>query len=389
VSEQVLVNLEGKRPDLALVFISSHHAPSYFIAPELLSERLGATVLAGCSAAGVVGGGREVERRPGVAVSAASLPDTDLGTFVLKQDELPDADAPPQAWHELLGTGAGHVRAMMLLPDPFTVRTDGFLSGLDYAYPGVTKFGALASGGDGPGSHALFLNGKVHRSGIVGLTFSGDVAVDCIVAQGCRPVGRPMVVTEADENIIRRLDGEPPLTVLQELFESSPPREQNLLRRSLQIGILYPHVDAGVDAGDFVVRNVLGASEGEGELAIGELVREGQIVQFHVRDADLAGEDLRALLEDYAEGAEQSPSSALMFSCLGRGEQMFGSADHDTAMFQDIVAPLPLAGFFSNGEISTAGGRALLHGYTTSFAVFRHRMAMRTHRGRDVHRGYV
>ena len=92
-SEQILANLDGKNPDLAVVFISSHHMSSYVVAPELLAETLGAKVLIGCSAAGVIGGGQEVERRPGIAISAAILPSVDLSPFHLNQDELPSPDA--------------------------------------------------------------------------------------------------------------------------------------------------------------------------------------------------------------------------------------------------------------------------------------------------------
>jgi len=100
-------------------------------------------------------------------------------------------------------------------------------------------------------------------------------------------------------------------------------------------------------------------------------VREGQVVQFHVSDAETAEQDLRASLEDYVSDDDRIPSSALMFSCLSLGKRLHGQPDHDTALFQDLVAPVPLAGFFSNGEISTTDGHTRLHGYTSSFAMFR------------------
>jgi small ligand-binding sensory domain FIST len=369
----VIDNLDGARPDVALVFVSSHHAPSYFIAPDLFSERLGARVLAGCSAAGVIGAGREVERRPGVAVCAAVLPYAKAHPFHLKQDELPDADAAPEAWHRLFPGRPDEMRAMLLFPDPFTIRPDELLAGLDFAYPDAVKTGGLVSGGDGPGSSALFSDGKLHRSGVTGVAFTGDLKVDTVVAQGCRPVGRPMVVTAAHDNLLLGLDGEKPLKVLQELFKTSEPQSRRLIRRSVQIGILNQQPGDGEAESAFVVRNVLGMMEEEGAIAVGDMVREGQVVQFHVLDADAAEEDLRAMLEEYADGTVESPSSALMFSCLSLGQRMYGAPDHDTALFQDLVAPVPLAGFFSNGEISTVNGHTLLHGYTSSFALFRRR----------------
>jgi len=370
-SEQILANLDGQRPDLAVVFISSHHTPSYFTAPEVLAEALGAKVLIGCSAAGVIGGGQEVERRPGIAISAAVLPGVELSPFHLNQDELPSPDAGPEAWHDLLGIQPADCPAIMLLPDPFTLRSDHLLAGLDFAYPSAVKIGGLASGGGQPGTNALFMNDKSVRSGAVGVAFTGDLAVETVVAQGCRPIGEPLVVTESEINVISKLGDQTPLEVLRDLFDAAETREQRLIRRSLQIGIIMDRLAQDRSEGEFLIRNVLGADEDDGTLAVGELVQEGQVVQFFVRDAQAADEDLRMMLEEYIGNLEGDvPASALLFSCLGRGQYLYGSPDHDTTMFTDMVADIPIAGFFSNGEIGPIGDQTFLHGYSASFALF-------------------
>ncbi len=371
VSEQILANLDGQNPDLAVVFISSHHTPSYFTAPEVFAEALGARVLIGCSAAGVIGGGQEVERRPGIAVSAAILPGVELSPFHLNQDELPSPDAGPEAWQELLGIRPDDCPAIMLLPDPFTLRSDHLLAGLDFAYPAAVKIGGLASGGGQPGTNALFINDKSVRSGAVGVAFTGDLAVETVVAQGCRPIGEPLVVTESELNVISKLGNQTPLEVLHDLFEAAETREKRLIRRSLQIGIVMDRLAQDRTEGEFLIRNVLGADEDDGTLAVGELVQEGQVVQFFVRDAQAADEDLRMMLEEYIDNLEgEIPASALLFSCLGRGQYLYGSPDHDTTMFTDMVADIPIAGFFSNGEIGPVGDQTFLHGYSASFALF-------------------
>jgi len=376
VCDQVLESLDGKKPDLALAFISAHHGPSYYAAPEVFAERLGARVLIGCSAAGVIGGGREIERRPAVALSAASLPRVKLTPFVLQQDELPGPDDPPEAWEELLGVRAADCPAILLLPDPFTIQADQLIAGLDFAFPKAVKIGGLVSGGHGPGTNALLEGAKVKRSGAVGVAFAGDLSVETVVAQGCRPVGKPMVVTECERNVIRKLDAGTPLEVIRGLFGSAETRDRRLIRRSLQIGILMDPLSDQFAAGDFLIRNVIGADEQTGAVAIGELVREGQVVQFHVRDAEAADEDLRAMLERCVERLDgDAPAAALLFQCLGRGQHLFGAPDHDTTVFSEMVAPVPLAGFFCNGEIGPVGGTTFLHGYTSSFALFRPKKA--------------
>ena len=346
---------------------------SYFVAPELLAETLGAKLLIGCSAAGVIGGGQEVERRPGIAISAAVLPGVELSPFHLNQDELPSPDAGPEEWQALLGIRSEDCPAIMLLPDPFTLRSEHLLAGLDFAFPSTVKIGGLASGGGQPGANALFINERSHRSGAVGVAFTGDLAVETVVAQGCRPIGEPLVVTESEINVISKLGDQTPLEVLRDLFEAAQTREKRLIRRSLQIGIIMDRLAENSSEGEFLIRNVLGADEEDGTLAVGELIQEGQVVQFFVRDAQAADEDLRMMLEEYVDNLDEGdiPASALLFSCIGRGQYLYGSPDHDTTMFTDTVADIPVTGFFSNGEIGPLGDQTFLHGYSASFALFK------------------
>jgi len=381
---RVAEGLEGRPADLAFVFVSPHHASNYYSVPELLAERLGDAPVVGCSAAGVIGGGHEVERRPGLAVTAAHLPGVTVTPFDARQNDLPTADAPPEEWQHLVGVKPNKRAAIVLLPDPFTLQADALLSGLDFAFPGSVKSGGLASGGDRPGANALFIGDHVRRSGAVGAVLTGNVEVETVVTQGCRPVGRPMVITECRQNVIERLGDETPLDVLRDLFEGADPGQRRLIRRSLQLGLVMDPLSDTFTAGDFLIRNVIGADEEDGSLAVGEKVREGQVVQFHVQDAEAASEDIRAALERYREEATAGPpASAMLFSCLGRGQHLFGVPDHDTGLFQSMVAQVPLTGFFGNGQIGPANGcqaggveadgTTFLHGFTSSFALFRPR----------------
>ncbi len=362
---------DGPEPDITLVFVSRHHAPSYFVAPELFSSRLRGKVLVGCSASGVIGAGREIEGRPGVAVSSGFMPGAKAHPFYVKQDDLPDADAPPEKWQDLLDVDPQKVQSFLLFPDPYTIRPDALLAGLDFAFPNASKTGGLVSGGSGPGTNALFFDGKMRRSGATGIAFTGDVELESVVSQACRPIGRPMVVTEAAENLLLKLDGESALKTLQSVFKAATPESKSLIRRSVQIGILNRYSGEPDDSGEYVIRNVLGMVEETGAVAVGDTVREGQVVQFHVSDAQVAEQELRASLGEYVANDYRIPASALMFSCLSLGKRLHGQPDHDTSIFQDLVAPVPLAGFFSNGEISTTDGHTRLHGYTSSFAMFR------------------
>lgn len=375
-SAQVIEQLAGEAPDLVLAFVSPQHASSYLSVPELFRSRFGEVALIGCTGGGVIGGGHEVERRPGVAVCAASLPGVAVTEFQVQQDEMPDADAPPEEWESLVGVNAADRPALVLLSDPFSIQADALVSGLDYAFPTSVKIGGLASGGSRPSENALFVGHRILRRGAVGIALSGDIEVDTVVAQGCRPIGEPSVVTECERNLIKKLGDKTPLEVLQGLFQRADERDRRLIRRALHVGLVMDPLANTFTAGDFLIRNVLGLDEKTGALAVGEMIREGRVVQFHVRDADTAREDLAAVLERYvSENGEHRPDAALLFSCLGRGQALFGQADHDTEMFRSMVAPVPVTGFFCNGEIGPIGGTTFVHGYTSSFALFSRRRA--------------
>jgi small ligand-binding sensory domain FIST len=120
--------------------------------------------------------------------------------------------------------------------------------------------------------------------------------------------------------------------------------------------------------GDFLVRNVVGADPESGVIAVGDLVRTGQTVQFHVRDADSAHEDLLHLLTSGGDGPP--PVGALVFTCNGRGRRLFDAPDHDARCLQECLGPLPAAGFFAQGELGPIGSRTFLHGFTASIALF-------------------
>jgi small ligand-binding sensory domain FIST len=367
----VLGQLAGQQPDLVLLFVSPHHAAVYDFAPRLVSAAFGKTaVVLGCSAGGVIGGGVEVEREPAVTVTAAVLPDVELEVFGCDQSDLPDVDAPREAWQRALGVGAGVQTHWLLFPDPFSIDTNSLISGLDRAFPGGTRIGGLASGGGGAGQNALFLGASTRRQGIVGVAMRGNLQVDTIVAQGCRPIGEPMFITSCKGNILRELDGRPAFEKLSHLVEELSPQDRELARHSLFLGIVMRRDLQEYGRGDFLVRNLVGADPDSGALAIGAMLENGAVVQFHLRDAETSADDLEQMLERHVKEGHTAPSGALLFSCLGRGEQLYGEANHDSEMFRRRIGAVPLGGFFCNGEIGPVQGQTFLHGYTSAFALF-------------------
>ena len=203
-----------------VVFVSQHHASGFDRVTALIRKEFPNGTIVGCSAGGVIGAGREVEHRSGLSIAAAHLPDVDVAPFRVESSDMPDADAAPERWEELVGVSGHEETHFVLLVDPFSFDPEKLVMGLDFAYPSSSKIGGMASGGQRPGGNALFLGDEVYRSGAVGVALSGNVTVDTIVAQGCRPIGRPMQVTSVNRNLLTGLDDKKPIEVLQRTYSS-------------------------------------------------------------------------------------------------------------------------------------------------------------------------
>ena len=371
----VTVELGPDAPvSLAVVFASASYDLEAEEVPRILGERFPGALVLGCSGAGVIGAAQEIEQQRAVALTVGHLPGVNATPFRVVNEELPSPDEPPDAWAKLLGVTQEDNPHFIVLMDPFSMTGEGILSGLDFAFPAAVKVGGLASGSGRPGGHALFLGGEVYHDGVVGVALSGDIVVETVVAQGCRPIGELKRITGCERNLLMALDGERPLDYLRDLFRRLSPEDQNLVGNNLFLGIaMDPQLDLDdVKPGDFLIRNLVGVDNANGFIGVGEHLREGQLAQFHIRDATTSAEDLRRQLSRYMEGTGQaSPVGALMFQCNGRGQYLYGTQNHDSQLFTDMVGAIPLGGFFCNGEIGQVGGTTYLHGYTSSFALFR------------------
>jgi small ligand-binding sensory domain FIST len=300
VSHQVTVAMQGDTIDLAVLFVSPHFAAQYAAASTLLQRHIAAVHVLGCSAGGVIGDGREIEQRPGVALVVAHLPDVEITPFRMDQTLLPNADSRPGAWHEAIGIGPQPAPHFLLLADPFSFPIEPLLTGMDYAFPTSVKVGGLASGASQPAINALYLDDAVYRDGAVGLALSGNIVVDPVVAQGCRPIGRLCNITQCDGPMLFALDDKPALQVLQDLAESLSAEDRDLLSTSLFLGVVTDEMNDDPGPGDFLIRNIMGIDPTKEALAVGERLRNGRRVPFHLRDRHAASEDLRMVLQRFA-----------------------------------------------------------------------------------------
>jgi small ligand-binding sensory domain FIST len=358
VAGEVLEVFGGDEPDLLVVFASPHFVGAMDDLTSALTNLLGARVTFGATAVGVVGGAHEVEDAPAVAVFAASCPDATLTPVGLDVERTPDG-AAVTGWPELDHDPA----TLLLLADPFSFPLDGFLARLREDRPQLQVIGGAASAARGPGGNRLVLDGRVSATGAVAVLVDG-LPVRSVVSQGCRPIGSPYVVTRGDGDRIDELAGRSGIDRVQDTAAAVSEDDRALMRAGLQLGIVVDEHRADFTRGDFLVRNVLGGDPETGAIVVGGDIVVGQTVQFHVRDAAAADEDLREML------AGQEAAAALLFTCNGRGRRFFGEPDHDAAVVDQLLGPLPVAGAFCAGEVGPVAGRSFLHGFTASLALF-------------------
>ncbi len=369
VCQRASTSLEGK-PDLVLVFFSLKHAENAEQIAETMQKRLQPRLLLGCMGESIVGNDQEIENRPALSLWLGRWNQpVKLEAFHLTLEQTPDGFSL-LGWPDGIAEADPAQSALLLLGDPFTFPTDAFLDRLNNNHAGLRAMGGMASGARESGQSRLILDNRVLNEGAVGVLLQGPLKVRSIVSQGCRPIGRHLVITKARENIIAELGGKPPLIHLQRLWPELGAKDQQLLQEGLHVGRVINEYQGKFQRGDFLVRNVLGLDQESGAMAITDFIRVGQTVQFHVRDAETADEDLHALLQMDLKANERRPAAALLFTCNGRGTRLFSQPHHDARAIRQKAGDLPLAGFFAAGELGPIGGKNFIHGFTASVVLF-------------------
>lgn len=368
-SRRALEPLGGRRPDLVCAFVSGGEPEAVAAAGERVAGVTGAHAMVGCSAGGVIGAGRGVEGRSAVSVWAACLPGATVRSFhleVMRAEEGMAVVGMPER--------SDDDDVAVLLGDPYSFPADGFVTRANDALIGLSIVGGLASGAGGPGATRLWVDGRTHDRGAVGVFVGGgDVVARPVVSQGCRPVGPSMTVTAAAGNVIAELAGVPALQKVEEILAMLPPADQAMASSGLQLGVALNEYAEEHDRGDFLIRGIVGLDPSSSGLVVGDLVEVGSTVRLQVRDAEGADEDLRSLLGHF-RGKNPAIAGALLFSCNGRGGHLFGpslgGADHDVTVVRRELRTQAVGGFFAGGELGPVAGRNHLHGFTASVLAF-------------------
>jgi len=371
----------GAPPDLVILFISYQLADTFGSIVSMVRESLRPGHLLAVAGESVLGGEQEIERSPAVSALAISCPTAKLRSFHLAaedwQDYFSDEDFFLRQMSPAEAGAAGPeepVRAFFLFGDPFTTPIVQLLDVCSRYFPKAPIIGGMASGLDKPDDSRLALNDQIFSSGVVGVSFAGAIEIDCLVSQGCRPIGETFVVTKSYQNVVEQLDGKPALAAIEEMVSALPLLDRQLLANGgLQVGRVIDQGKGSYGRGDFLIRSLVGVKRETGAVLVGDILRAGQTLQFHVRDAKTADEEMRLLLEGETllSSAAAPPAGALLVSCNGRGTKLFDKPHHDIALAHDILGQVPIAGFFAAGELGPVGDKNFIHGHTAVIAIFR------------------
>ncbi|MEC3895216.1 MULTISPECIES: FIST signal transduction protein [Nocardiopsis] len=359
---QALEQVDGPA-DLVCFFVSGEDPEEVTLAGTRVMELSGGAVTLGCSATGVIGGGRGVEGQGAVSVWCARLPGVELTPFWL--DTMVEGD-------HLAVVGmrepSPNDRVGILLTNPYEFPTQAFVRETTAALGGLPLVGGMADGLRGEGSVRLFCEGEVALNGAVGVLVGGDGVLGTVVSQGCRPIGPNMTVTKAEGNLVMELAGVNAYERLESLVERLSDEDRELAEQGLHLGIAVDEYADHHEQGDFLIRSLVSADEELGALTIGDMVEVGQTVRFQVHDADTADEDLARRLAEF--GAEHAVGAGLLFSGDGRGASLFPRADHDVLSVRRTLGAAPVAGFFAAGEIGPVSGANHVQGFTACLLAF-------------------
>ncbi len=368
-TEAALERAAARRADLAVVFATTNYQAEYPTLLATVREVSGAPSPIGCSGMGVLTSDGEFEGQPGVAVLVVSS-DSLLARPFWVPAALSDASSTGKTIRRLIDPLPDGPRLLVLLPDPFSVQMARLISEIEEDPSTLPIVGAAASGGPGERKSFQWRDPEIGLHGASGMLLMGDFALRLGVAQGCQPIGEPSRISRAHANQIEELDGRPALERLQKTVAALPKQEVERAAQSLFAGIAHEEAEHPVRQGDLLVRNIIGVDPHSGMVAVAEQVRQGQVVQFVLRDARAARADMRRMLESlYTATQRLRPRFGFYFNCLGRGVGLYGDPNHDITLIREFFGDLPIVGFFGNGELAPVGGRNYAHSYTGVLAI--------------------
>jgi small ligand-binding sensory domain FIST len=334
--------------DAAICFASSTHAASYRLMMRTVSERAQTPQVAGCSASGVIGAGREIEAGATISVLVVG------GGIKAQRVFVPGLKGrAEEAAHEVAAAARpalGKANLLCLFPDSYNLDPEPFLAALGRDLPDIIVAGGGATEDGRSGETFALCGDAVSNDAVSGMLFSGDIEITPATSLGCRLIGPPRRVTAARHNVLIELDGRPALEALRETIG---PLGEDLRRAAamVYVAMTFDPEAQRLEHGRYLIRNMIGFDEAKGLIATVYKPQVGDLVGFALRDEEGARNNLKLTLEEAQRGVRHPPAFGLYFDCVSRGSNLYTIADHDSAYISRYFPALPVAGFFTGFEI--------------------------------------
>ena len=331
---------------LGFLYVADAFASDLGAILDFFKSATGVPHWTGSVGVGICATGVEFLEEPAMAVMLGEFPLADFSMLPALQTPHDIATQRPDAYFALVHGDPANTRMQELIDGLSAHVSSGFVVG-----------GLSSSRGE-----TAQISDSVVSGGLSGVLFSERVKLATRLTQGIAPLGPCHIITTANKNIVGSLDHRPALEVMKEEIGE-------VLARDLQRAAGYIFVGLpvrGSDTGDYLVRNILGVDPHNHLVAIGEYVEPGDELLFCRRDQQSAEADLLRMLTAIKTQLGAPIRGGVYYSCLGRGQHMFGAPNRELGLIRDALGDFPLVGFFANGEIS----HNRLYGYTGVLTLF-------------------
>ena len=336
--------------NLGFVYVTDKLAGQMQDILSMLKQATGVTHWVGSAGLGICSTGQEYLDQPALAIMLGEFSAQAFRVFptIRQPDEMPD----------VVSVGSNAAYFGIVHGDP----ENQHIPALIEQFAARMESGFVVGGLTSSRNENVQVADDITHGGLSGVVFTSEVALTTRLTQGVSPLGVQHEITECEDNVIMRLDGRPALDVLKEEIGEVLSRDLTRLSNYIFVGLPI----AGTDTGDYLVRNLLGIDVEQKLLVIGDTIENGRQLLFCRRDGASAVKDMQRMLADIKSGISGVARGAVYFSCLGRGESLFGADSAELKVISRELGNIPLVGFFANGEIS----HDRLYGYTGVLTVF-------------------
>ncbi|MBT9164883.1 MAG: hypothetical protein DDT22_00747 [candidate division WS2 bacterium] len=368
-AQKALTEMGGNHPDFVLVFSTDSFNQKEMI--EGIRVITGKASLIGCCGAGVIS--KEGLSTDSIAVLALRSDVLQINTGMVNDIGQNSRLAGEKVAKAILDKepekGYKYPPTLLMLPDGLTCNVCELVRGV---YESLGPTYQLVGGGAGDNVRFIktyqFIDDEVYHDAVSVALITSEVPMGIGVGHGWSPIGRPLVVTKSQGNIIREIEGSPAFEAYLGYFGDVTPRltPENFPEFGMRHPLGLPDI-----TGAYTIRDPLKVEEDGSIFCVAE-VPENSVVRIMKGD----NESVIQAAKESAQKAVNSigkrkPGLAIVFDCVSRLLLLGKEAQRELDTIRDVIGrDVPLIGFFTFGEIGSAnGGPPVFHNKTVVVCV--------------------